>query len=111
MIRRPPRSTQSRSSAASDVYKRQAKHWLGDGGTRYESSLAGNGYPIDQGITHVASLAELDRLYVAPYVPAVAAGVGSIMPSYSAVDVGGAGAVRMHENGALNNDLLKSQMG
>src|SRR5680860_1910829 len=37
MIRRPPRSTQSRSSAASDVYKRQdevvipingVKHWL-----------------------------------------------------------------------------------
>src|SRR5450756_1870131 len=28
MIRRPPRSTQSRSSAASDVYKRQ----IGDGG-------------------------------------------------------------------------------
>src|SRR5680860_417578 len=26
MIRRPPRSTQSRSSAASDVYKRQAVH-------------------------------------------------------------------------------------
>src|SRR5450756_3226502 len=26
MIRRPPRSTQSRSSAASDVYKRQALH-------------------------------------------------------------------------------------
>ena len=28
MIRRPPRSTQSRSSAASDVYKRQAKEQL-----------------------------------------------------------------------------------
>ena len=27
MIRRPPRSTQSRSSAASDVYKRQASVW------------------------------------------------------------------------------------
>eukprot|EP00657_Telonema_sp_P-1_P009495 TRINITY_DN3730_c0_g3_i3.p1 TRINITY_DN3730_c0_g3~~TRINITY_DN3730_c0_g3_i3.p1 ORF type:complete len:100 (+),score=48.69 TRINITY_DN3730_c0_g3_i3:116-415(+) len=26
MIRRPPRSTQSRSSAASDVYKRQDRH-------------------------------------------------------------------------------------
>src|SRR5450756_3037018 len=26
MIRRPPRSTQSRASAASDVYKRQAQH-------------------------------------------------------------------------------------
>src|SRR5680860_622385 len=34
MIRRPPRSTQSRSSAASDVYKRQAsvarKWWMGE---------------------------------------------------------------------------------
>src|SRR5450756_956317 len=28
MIRRPPRSTQSRSSAASDVYKRQVWGWL-----------------------------------------------------------------------------------
>src|SRR5450756_1186026 len=27
MIRRPPRSTQSRSSAASDVYKRQFYNW------------------------------------------------------------------------------------
>src|SRR5680860_874025 len=30
MIRRPPRSTQSRSSAASDVYKRQLKVMRGD---------------------------------------------------------------------------------
>ena len=30
MIRRPPRSTQSRSSAASDVYKRQGKDETGD---------------------------------------------------------------------------------
>src|SRR5450756_1493062 len=29
MIRRPPRSTQSRSSAASDVYKRQVQHTMG----------------------------------------------------------------------------------
>src|SRR5450756_3246202 len=29
MIRRPPRSTQSRSSAASDVYKRQVIHAVG----------------------------------------------------------------------------------
>src|SRR5665213_1974583 len=29
MIRRPPRSTQSRSSAASDVYKRQDITWTG----------------------------------------------------------------------------------
>src|SRR5450756_1509533 len=31
MIRRPPRSTQSRSSAASDVYKRQPLRWIDDG--------------------------------------------------------------------------------
>src|SRR5680860_1922942 len=31
MIRRPPRSTQSRSSAASDVYKRQGHERDGDG--------------------------------------------------------------------------------
>ena len=42
MIRRPPRSTQSRSSAASDVYKRQA--WPSDGARfrrRWCSSLLG----------------------------------------------------------------------
>ena len=32
MIRRPPRSTLDRSSAASDVYKRQAQHGVDDGG-------------------------------------------------------------------------------
>lgn len=88
-----------------------AKHWVGDGGTRYEPALAGAGYPIDQGVTHVASLAELRRLYVAPYERAIAAGVGSMMPSYSAVDIDGAGPVRMHENGALNNGLLKGELG
>src|SRR5450756_3259090 len=31
MIRRPPRSTQSRSSAASDVYKRQVAVWVAFG--------------------------------------------------------------------------------
>src|SRR5680860_1481091 len=34
MIRRPPRSTQSRSSAASDVYKRQSIGGAGKVGTR-----------------------------------------------------------------------------
>src|SRR4029079_1907088 len=72
-----------------------AKHWVGDGGTTYDPALAGTGYPIDQGITHVASLHELRRLYVAPYEPAIAAGVGSIMPSYSAVSVDGGAPVRM----------------
>ncbi|WP_148061538.1 glycoside hydrolase family 3 N-terminal domain-containing protein [Cellulomonas sp. PhB143] len=88
-----------------------AKHWLGDGGTTYDESVTGSGYPIDQGVTRVADAAELDRLYVDPYRPAIAAGVGSVMPSYSAMSIGGADSVRMHENGALNTDLLKGELG
>ena len=34
MIRRPPRSTQSRSSAASDVYKRQSLYFNADQATQ-----------------------------------------------------------------------------
>ncbi|RIJ76510.1 glycoside hydrolase family 3 [Nakamurella silvestris] len=86
------------------------KHWAGDGGTRYEPSLAGSGYPIDQGVTYADSLAAFEALHVSPYLPAIAAGAGSLMPSYSAVDLG-AGPVRMHENAALNNDLLKGTLG
>ena len=44
-------------------------------------------------------------------MPAIEAGVGSIMPSYSAVSIAGADPVRMHENGALNTDLLKDELG
>ncbi|MBX9244973.1 glycoside hydrolase family 3 C-terminal domain-containing protein [Actinotalea ferrariae] len=87
-----------------------AKHWLGDGGTRYEPSLAGSGYPIDQGVTHASSLEELMRLHGDPYVPAIEAGVGSIMPSYSAVDLG-EGPLRMHEHEQLNTDVLKGELG
>lgn len=87
-----------------------AKHWLGDGGTRYEPSLAGSGYPIDQGVTYADSLEELMRLHGDPYVPAIEAGVGSIMPSYSAVDLG-EGPLRMHEHTQLNTDVLKGDLG
>ena len=54
---------------------------------------------------------EFRRLFVDPYVPAIQAGVGSIMPSYSAVQIGSGEVVRMHENTALNTDLLKNELG
>ena len=44
MIRRPPRSTQSRSSAASDVYKRQ-----GEGGVRRAGGGIGQGGAAERG--------------------------------------------------------------
>lgn len=86
------------------------KHWAGDGGTRYEPELAGSGYPIDQGVTHAPDRRTFDRLFVDPYKPAIAAGAGSLMPSYSAVQIGGGPVVRMHENTALNTDLLKKKL-
>src|SRR5450756_1351922 len=49
MIRRPPRSTQSRSSAASDVYKRQID---------VSARLAGRGYRV---VPHLAARMIADR--------------------------------------------------
>lgn len=88
-----------------------AKHWAGDGGTTYDASQVGVGYPIDQGVTNVSSMAEFMRLHANPYIPAVDAGVGSIMPSYSGVSVDHAPVLRMSEHAELNNDVLKGDMG
>ena len=42
MIRRPPRSTLDRSSAASDVYKRQRDHRVGRGAIVGDGDAAGD---------------------------------------------------------------------
>src|SRR5450756_2085552 len=55
MIRRPPRSTQSRSSAASDVYKRQVV----DGDER--DCPAGLADPLDDGRQDVRELRGYDE--------------------------------------------------
>ena len=97
---------------AADELLATAKHWAGDGGTGYDASALGSGaYPIDQGITHVDSMTEFEATHVSPYLPALEAGVGSIMPSYSGVQVGDGPVIRMHENTALNTDLLKGELG
>ncbi len=87
------------------------KHWAGDGGTTYDESVTGSGYPIDQGVTHAATLEEFEALHVSPYEPALLAGAGTVMPSYSAVQLGDGPVVRMHENAQLNNDVLKGELG
>jgi beta-glucosidase len=102
--------TDPHDMSAPDEVLATAKHWAGDGGTRYEPSQVDIGYPIDQGVTYADSLADFTALFTDPYLPAIDAGVGSIMPSYSAVDLGD-GAVRMHENTLLNTDLLKRDLG
>jgi beta-glucosidase len=73
-----------------------AKHFLGDGGT-----TGGK----DQGDT-VCDEPTLRRLFLAPYVDAVRAGVGSIMVSYSSWNGG-----KMHGQARLLTDVLKGELG
>lgn len=72
-----------------------AKHFVGDGGTGGK----------DRGDTRVDP-AELKRVHAAPYPPAIAAGVQTVMASFSSVN-----GSKMHGNAALLNGLLRSEMG
>ena len=88
-----------------------AKHYLGDGGTAYGSSTTGS-YTLDQGVTTV-SRQELEAVHLAPFKEAVKRGVGTVMPSYSSLDVIGddQGPVKMHGNAEMINDVLKDKLG
>jgi len=72
-----------------------AKHWVGDGGTEKG---------IDQGDTKLP-LAELERLHMAPYFPAIRSGVLTIMSSYNSWN-----GNKCHGHKYLLTDILKKQM-
>lgn len=88
-----------------------AKHFVGDGGTEFGSSTTG-AYTIDQGITKVTR-EELEAVHLAPFAEAVDRGVGTVMPSYSSLDIIGddAGPVKMHAHAEMINGVLKDRMG
>lgn len=88
-----------------------AKHYVGDGGTTYGSSTTGS-YTIDQGVTEVTRQ-QLEAIHLDPFKTSVDLGVGTVMPSYSSVDLIGddAGPVKMHGNAELLNGVLKQRMG
>lgn len=88
-----------------------AKHFVGDGGTEYGSSATGS-YTIDQGVTKVTQH-ELEAVHLAPFGDAVKRGIGTVMPSYSSLDIIGDDkpAVKMHADAAMINDVLKQKMG
>ncbi|HEV7754694.1 MAG TPA: glycoside hydrolase family 3 N-terminal domain-containing protein [Mycobacteriales bacterium] len=88
-----------------------AKHFLGDGGTRYGSSTTGT-YTTDQGVTY-ATQRELEAIHLAPYRTAVDRGVGSVMPSYSSLQILGRDAkpVKMHARGDQITGVLKGRLG
>ncbi|WP_232534126.1 glycoside hydrolase family 3 protein [Plantactinospora sp. KBS50] len=100
-----------------------AKHFAGDGDTRYDTAIAQDNegkewydqkYPIDQGVT-VTNRADFARIDLAPYVAAVRRhDVGSVMPSFSSVDWtedGVGNPTKMHANRELITDVLKGQIG
>ncbi|NUP79001.1 MAG: glycosyl hydrolase [Nonomuraea sp.] len=88
-----------------------AKHFVGDGGTEYGSSTTGT-YTIDQGVTKVTRQ-QLEAVHLAPYQSAVDRGVGTVMPSYSSLDIlgDGQGPVKMHARADMINGVLKGRMG
>ena len=73
-----------------------AKHWVGDGGTR-----AG----VDQGDT-VLGEEELRRIHIAPYLPALEAGVLTVMVSLSSWN-----GEKCHGHRYLIQELLKGELG
>ncbi|MFD1308143.1 glycoside hydrolase family 3 protein [Streptomyces kaempferi] len=88
-----------------------AKHFVGDGGTEYGSSTTGS-YTIDQGVTKVTRQ-QLEAVHLAPYQTAVDRGIGTVMPSYSSLDIldDGQGPVKMHARADMINGVLKGRMG
>ncbi len=73
-----------------------AKHWVGDGGT------TGG---VDQGDTR-ASEADLERIHLAPYHPALAAGVLTVMASFNSWN-----GAKCHGHRYLLTEVLKGRLG
>src|SRR4030095_14258806 len=99
---------------ANDRVMATAKHYAGDGDTRYAASKAGTGaYPIHQGVS-VTNRRDLWEVALRQYVPAVQQHrVGSVMPSFSSVDWtedGVGNPIKMHANQELITGVLKGAM-
>src|SRR5450756_62908 len=91
MIRRPPRSTQSRSSAASDVYKRQIEpiNVLQVAEMMQKFGFSTTKIPVDhEGFINLEKLKELvDNETILVSISAVSNELGTIQPIKEAVDI------------------------
>ena len=81
-----------------------AKHYIGDGGTAAVMRGRGGAH-LDQGDTKVDEQT-LRRLFLPPYISAVNAGVGSIMPSYNSWN-----GVKCSASHRLLTEILKQELG
>ncbi|MFK7773090.1 MAG: glycoside hydrolase family 3 protein [Saprospiraceae bacterium] len=71
------------------------KHWVGDGGTSYG---------IDQGDTEISD-DEMSRIHIAPYYPALAEGVLTVMASFNSWN-----GKKCHGHRYLLTDVLKNEL-
>lgn len=83
------------------------KHFLGDGGTKFGSSVQNiiKPYILDQGDTQMDESA-LRALFLPPYKAAIQAGAQSIMVSYSSWN-----GTKMNANKSLLTGVLKGELG
>jgi beta-glucosidase len=79
-----------------------SKHYAGDGATVFKTA---KGALLDQGDTRLSD-EDFRRIALAPYPPSIAAGVGSIMVSFSSVH-----GKKMHGHRELVTDVLKGELG
>lgn len=87
-----------------------AKHFAGDGGTTYGTGALKDAnskerWPMDRGDTRLSEQ-ELKEIHLQGYIPAIKAGVGSIMPSYNSWN-----GVKCSGSRRLMTEILKQEMG
>jgi beta-glucosidase len=85
-----------------------AKHLAGDGGTVLGTGVTlpdGVTYPLDRGDVALSE-EELRRIHMQGYVTAIAAGVGTIMPSYS-----GWNGLKCSGSRRLLTEIVKEELG
>ena len=83
-----------------------AKHWIGDGATRYGTGrkLKPDLQILDRGDVTLSE-SELRRLHMDGYVSAIKAGVGTIMPSYNSWN-----GVKCSGSKRLLTEILKNEL-
>src|SRR5665648_1161852 len=112
MIRRPPRSTLSSSSAASDVYKRQIERGSGQGHTHLAGTAVAHvahsvyGLPSAAGGDHHAHAAQVGLAYHLQTVPDLRHDTVGVGHTAGTVDPTGqfAGSRLHHERAVLPDD-------
>ncbi len=81
-----------------------AKHYIADGGTK-AVSRGRRGIRLDQGDTQIDEQS-LRQIHLPPYVTAVRAGVGTVMPSYSSWN-----GLKCSASKRLLTEILKEELG